>query len=374
MSIIIQEVIDKADYKKFVNLSFDLYREDANWVPPLKDDELKMMKAETSPAFETSDARFWLALQDGQVVGRIGGIINHAYNEERNEKMARFSRFECTENVEVANLLLSTAQDWAKMHNMSGIYGPLGFNNLDHQGLMVEGFDYLPSIASEYHKPYYQQFIESNGFQKEIDWVEFRLTLGERAQTKAMRGSELIQKRYGIKVVEFSTTDELKPYINQVFEILNGSFDVLPFVSKFSSKQAQFYADKYLQLLNPRFVKMVVLEEKPIGFIVGLPSLSKALQKAKGKLLPLGMVHILKALKGKGVDTVDQLLTGVLKEYHHTGAAVILQAELQNEMVKHDLKYIETTGIFETNDRAIGNWKNYENIQHKRKRCYVKRW
>jgi hypothetical protein len=374
MSIIIKEVTSKDDYKKFVNFPFTLYKHNKMWVPPIKDDELKALKKDTNPSFEYCDTAFWLAIKDDNVVGRIGGIINHQYNEERSEKMGRFTRFEFIDDIKVTDALLQTAENWCKEKGMTGVYGPLGFNNLDMQGMLVEGFNHLPSIASSYHMPYYRDFIEKLGYKKEIDWVEFRLTLGEKAQNKALRGSELIKKRYGIKVVSFKNTDELKPYIKSVFEILNGSFDVLPFVSKLNEKQASFYADKYLQVLNPNFVKIVEMEDKPIGFIVGMPSLSEAMQKAKGSLFPLGIVHILKAQKAKGVDTLDQMLTGVLKEYHSTGAAVILQAELQKEMQKHGLKYIETTGIFETNDRAIKNWKNYENIQHKRKRCYRKDW
>lgn len=374
MSIIIKKVAESSDYKQFVNFTFSLYKNESMWVPPIKDDELKVMKPESNPAFDFCDAQFWIATDGKEVLGRIGAIINHKYNTERSEKMGRFTRFECVDNQEVATKLLQTAEAWLKEKGMEGVYGPLGFNNLDHQGLLIEGFEHLPSIASEYHMPYYQKLIEQLDYEKEIDWVEFRLTLGERAQAKGIRGSQIIQDRYGIKVIHFSSADELKPYINQIFRILNGSFDVLPFVSKFDEKLGQFYAEKYLQILNPNFVKIVEMNSEPIGFIVGLPSLSKAMQKAKGKLFPLGIVHIMKALKAKGVDTVDQMLTGVLKEHHATGAAVVLQAELQNEMLKHGIRYIETTGIFETNDRAIKNWKNYEHIQHKRKRCFVKKF
>jgi len=372
MSLEIIELDGKKRFKEFVDFPFKLYKNSPMWVPPIKDDEVKMLSADGNPAFEFCDAVFWVAKKDGNIVGRIGAILNRKYNEEANEKMGRFTRFECIDDFEVAKALIETAENWVKEKGMAGVYGPLGFSNLDHQGLLIEGFDYLPSIASEYHMPYYQKFIEDLGYEKEIDWMEFRLTLGERAQKKAERGAELIKKRYGLTVKEFNSADELKPYIHDVFKILNGSFDVLPFVSRFPEKMADFYANKYLNVLNPRFVKMIFKDELPIGFIVGMPSLSKAMQKAKGSLFPLGFTYLLKAQKGKGVDTMDQMLTGVLKEYHSTGAAVILQAEIQAEMVRHDLKYIETTGMFETNDRAIGNWKNYEHIQHKRKRCFRK--
>ena len=374
MNIIIKEVIEKSDYKEFVNLPFALYKNDKMWVPPIINDEIKMLKADTNPAFKICDTKFWIAIKDGKVVGRIGGIINNEYNTERNEKMGRFTRFECIEDIEVARKLLETAEKWATDKGMKGIYGPLGFNNLDHQGLLIEGFDFLPSVGSEYHKPYYKLFMDQLGYTKEIDWVEFRLTVGERPHSKAMRGSKLIQKRYGINIIHFNNAEELKPYILQIFDILNRSFDVLPFVTRFTDELAQFYAKKYLTILNPHFVKMVEMDGKPIGFIIGLPSMSRAMQKAKGHLFPFGIIPVMKALKGKGIDTVDQLLTGVLKDYQHTGAAVVLQAELQNEMLKRNLKYIETTGIFEDNDKAIMNWKTYDHIQHKRKRCYRKDW
>ncbi len=374
MNIEIRNLSTSSDYKNFINFQFSLYKNDKMWVPPIKEDEISALKAKTNPSFNFCDAEFWIALIDGKVVGRIGAIINHKYNEERSEKMGRFSRFECIDDNVVANKLLTTAEDWVKSKGMEGIYGPLGFNNLDHQGMLIEGFEYLPSIASEYHKPYYKSLVEDNNFEKEIDWLEFRLTLGEIAQNKAIRGAELVKKRYGIKVIHFNNTEELKPYINTVFEILNNSFGVLPFVSKFDEKLSTFYAKKYLQILNPKFVKMVERNNEVIGFIIGLPSLSEAMQKAKGKLFPLGIIHIMKALKGKGIDTMDQMLTGIKTEHQKTGAVAILQAELQNAMVEHGLKYIETTGMFETNDKAIGNWKNYEHIQHKRKRCFVKKF
>jgi len=372
MSIDIIKLSEKKNYKEFVDVPFQLYENSPMWVPPIKDDEVKMLKPDHNPAFEFCDAAFWVAKKNGKLAGRIGAIINHKYNEETNEKMGRFTRFECIEDFEVAQKLIETAEQWIKEKGMTGVYGPLGFSNLDHQGLLIEGFEYLPSIASEYHMPYYQKFIEDLGYEKEIDWLEFRLTLGERAQNKAQRGADLIKKRYGLSVKEFNSTDEFKPYIHDIFNILNGSFDVLPFVFPFTDKMADFYANKYLNVLNPRFVKLIFKDKLPIGFIVGMPSLSKAMQKAKGSLYPLGFTHLLKAQKAKGVDTMDQMLTGVLKEYHATGAAVVLQAEIQAEMLRHNLKYIETTGMFETNDRAIRNWKNYEHIQHKRKRCFKK--
>ena len=374
MSIEIREVKTQADAKQFVNVQFDIYKGSKFWAPPLKDGELKSLFPDTNPAFDFCKAKFWLAFKDNKCVGRIGCIINEAYNKKTGEKMARFSRLEFfdigQETQSLASLLLSTAESWAKEQEMAGIHGPLGFANLDTQGMLVEGFDHLQSIGSVYHHPYYHQQLEKLGYTKEIDWVEFRLTVGEAAFEKANRGAALIQKRYGIEVLHFKKMSELLPYSDTIFKILNDAFSELPYVSEFTPKMMEFYKEKYIKLLNPEFVKMVKLKGELVGFIVGLPSLSEAMQKANGRLFPFGFLHILKALKGK--DVMDQMLTGVKKEVMSTGAGVILMSEIQKVMLSKGMKYIETTGIFETNTNAISNWKNYEHIQHKRKRCYRK--
>jgi hypothetical protein len=372
MSIEIKEVTTKKDLKAFVNLPFELYKGNEFWVPPIKDEELKSLMPDKNPAFDFCETKFWLAIKNGKVVGRIGAIVNKPYIEKMGEKRGRFTRIEMIDDQEVANALLQTAETWLKNQGMDKVEGPLGFTNLDTQGLLIEGFDYLPSIASVYHLPYYQKLIENYGFEKEIDWVEFRLTLGEQAVNKGMRGAALIKRRYGIEVKEFSKTEELMPYAPIIFEILNDAFSELPFVVPFNQKMIEFYTDKFIKYLNPEFVKITTLNNEPIGFVVGMPSLSKAMQKAKGSLFPLGWNYILKAQKGEGVDTMDWLLTGVKKEYQSTGAAVVLAAELQNTMLKKGMKYIETTGVFETNHNVISNWKNYEHVQHKRRRCYIK--
>ena len=370
MSVEIKEVKTKGDARQFVNVQFDIYKGSKFWAPPLKAGEIKSLFPETNPAFEFCKAKFWLAFKNGKCVGRIGAIINEAYNKKTGEQMARFSRLEFIDDAEVVSKLISTAEAWAKEQGMIGIHGPLGFANLDTQGMLVEGFDHLQSIGSVYHHPYYHTHLEKLGYQKEIDWVEFRLTVGQAAVDKANRGAALIQKRYGIEVVHFKKMDELLPHSDTIFSILNDGFSELPYVAPLTPKMMAFYKEKYIKLLNPEFVKMVKLKGEPVGFIVGLPCLATAMQKASGSLFPFGFLHILKARKGK--DVMDQMLTGVKKEVMSTGAGVVLMAEIQKEMLAHGMNIIETTGIFETNTNAISNWKNYEHIQHKRKRCYRK--
>jgi len=385
MSIEIREVKTKSDAKQFVNLPFEIYKGNKFWVPPLKEGEMKSLFAKTNPAFDFCKAKFWLAFKNGKCVGRIGAIINNDYNKKTGEKMVRFSRLEffdgspfdsaqgdklTTGSSEIISKLISTAEAWAKENGCIGIHGPLGFANLDTQGLLVEGFNHLQAVGSVYHHEYYHKHLEKLGYTKEIDWLEFRLTLSEAPVEKANRGAALIQKRYGIEVLHFKTMAELLPHSDSIFKILNDAFSELPYVTEFTPKMMEFYKEKYIKLLNPEFVKMVKLKGELIGFVVGLPSLSEALQKANGKLFPFGFLHILKARNGG--EVVEQLLTGVKKEVMSTGAGVILMAELQKEMLSKGMKYIETTGIFETNTNAISNWKNYEHIQHKRKRVYRK--
>jgi len=370
MTISIREVKTKSDIKQFVNFQFELYKDNEFWVPPLKNAEIKSLTKE-NPATDFCDSKFFLAFKDGKCAGRIGAIINKSYNEKVKQKFGRINRIEFIDDYEVSEKLINTSIDWFKEQKIEYIHGPLGYTNLDTQGLLIEGFDYLPSIASVYHLPYYKDHFEKLGFEKENDWIEFRLTISEAPLTKAKRGAEIVKKRYGVQVVNFNSIASLKPYSKKVFEILNDAFQFLPYVSHLNEKMIQLYADKYFNILNPRFIKVVVKDNEPIGFFVGLPSLSKAMQKTKGHLFPFGFLHVLRALKKP--EVIDMLLTGVLQDYQNAGIAVILISELQQEMVKAGITTLETTGVFETNQNVITNWKNYEHIQHKRRRCFVKK-
>ncbi len=371
MSLEIKEVTTEKHYKDFVQLPFNLYKNNRFWVPPIKKDELKALKAESNPAFAFCQVKMWLAYRDGKCVGRIAGIIHNKYNELKGTKLARFSRMEFEDNAETTKALLDAAESWARENGMTSVHGPLGFSNLDHQAMLVEGFDHVPSIASEYHLPYYHKHIEACGYQKEIDWVEFRLKLGDSVPEKAVKLNSIIQKRYGLKVISFSNTNEMRPYGHKIFALLNEAFKDLFSMVPLDDNMIEYYINRYFNLLNPEFVKVVLSkEEEIVGFIVGLPSLSEAMQKAKGKLFPFGFIHIMKALKKPKV--VDLLLTGIDPKMQGQGVSALLITELQQVMIKYGVTHVETTGIIETNQKAIQHWKNYDHIQHKRKRCYRK--
>jgi hypothetical protein len=369
MSVFIREVSNKRDIKQFVNLQFELYKDSKYWVPPMKADEIKSLMP-GNPAFDFCDARFFLAFKNNKCVGRLGAIINKSYNEKVGRKFGRINRIEFTDDTEVSQKLIETATDWFKELGMEYVHGPLGFTNLDTQGLLIEGFEYLPSIASVYHLPYYKDHFERLGFEKENDWIEFHLTITEDSLNKGKRGAELVKRRYGVEVVNFTSRSELLHYNKMIFEILNDAFQFLPYVSVLNEKMIKHYSDKYFSILNPKFIKVVIKDKQPLGFFIGLPSLSKAMQKAKGSLFPFGFIHVIKALKKP--EVIDMLLTGVSQQYQNAGIAVILISALQEEMMKEGITAMETTGIFETNQNVINNWKSYEHIQHKRRRCYFK--
>ena len=364
-------VTDKKSKKAFIELPFKIYKDNPYWIPPIKADEYKIFDLKTNPTLKFCDAKHWIAERNGKVVGRISAIVNHAYIKKIGKPYGRFSRFECIHDQEVAVALFETAENWLRERGMKYVHGPLGFTNLDLQGLLVEGFEELPSIASVYHLPYYKELVEALGYEKEMDWVEFRLDVTQEIPAKVVRLVTLIKERYGLEVKHFTSAGQMKKYAPYVFSVLNKAFDELPYVVPFDEETATFYIDKYFSILNPHFVKVIVDKSDRLhGFIVGLPSLSKAMQKARGRLFPFGIFHIMHALKHP--EVVDLLLTGVEPELQGQGVPALLMYELHKVLHEYGVKYVETTGIFENNYKAIQTWKNYPHVQHKRRRCYVK--
>ncbi len=370
MDIVVKAVRSKKEKNDFVNLPFRIYQDNPYWVPPLKCDEKKSMDPAHNPAMRFCEAEYWVAYHEGNPVGRIVAIVNHKYIEKTGKKQGRFAKLEFYDDAEVFKTLMDKATGWLREKGMDIVHGPLGFTNLDTQGLLIDGFDYLPSVASVYHLPYYQKYIEGYGFRKEIDWVEFRLHIGKRAIDKANRGAELLKKRFGFELVTFKKTKELIPYAEKLFDVLNEAFAKLPFVVPFGKEMREMYAKKYFKVINPRYVFFVKKDDEVLGFMLTVPSCSEAMQKANGRLFPFGFYHLMKAMKHPKV--IDFFLSGVKPEYESQGVAIMLYAAVQNQMLKDGIDTIETTGIFETNQHAISNWKNFDHIQHKRRRCFIK--
>ncbi len=371
MSIQIVEVLNQKQRKQFVDFQYQLYKNNKYWVPPIKSEEVNLITPDKNPSFDFCNAKFWLAVKDGKTVGRIGAIVNSLWMEKIEEKMGRITRLEFIDDFDVVEKLFTTAEEWLRSQGMLGVMGPLGFSNLDHSGVLVEGFEHLPCMASDYHFNYYQKHIENLGYKKEIDWLEFRITFPEVMPEKAIKLSEMIKKRYSLQSINFKTRAELEPYREKIFKVFNDAFAGLFGTFRLPDKLINFYIEKYFPVLNPRYVKIILDKEGELAaFLVALPSLSKALQKAKGKLFPFGWWHLKNALEKP--KEMDLMLTGVKPELQKFGLASILMQELWNTANSDGVRFVETTGMLENNSVAIQLWKSFDHIQHKRKRCYKK--
>lgn len=371
MGIIIKEVADNQTLNDFVQLPYQLYKNETNWVPPMMSDEKSALIPEKNPAFDFCKVKFWVAYKDGKCVGRIGGIINALWIEKKGEKIGRFTRPEFIDDQEVSALLMTTVENWLKEEGMVEVQGPLGFSNLDHQGCLIEGHDWLPSVASDYHMAYYLNHFEQLGYEKEIDWVEFRITFPDALPEKSFKVADMLINRYGLQPLNFSSSKELEPYKEKVFELFNKAFAELFGTFELPQKLIDFYMSKFFPMLNARYVKIILDKEGEMaGFLIALPSLSKAMQKAKGKLLPFGWWHLMRALKKP--NEMDLMLTGVKPELQRMGVAALLMNDLWKTAKEDGIKYVETTGMLENNHVAIQMWKSFDHIQHKRKRCFKK--
>ncbi len=339
MSIQVVEVVSQAQRKQFVEFPYQLYKNNEFWVPPLKGDELNSITPGKNPAFDFCEAKFWLAYKDGKIAGRIGALVNDLWIDKIGEKLGRITRIEFVNDAEVVKALFNTAEEYLKTKGMSGVMGPLGFSNLDHSGVLIEGQDWLPCMASDYHFDYYKDHFESLGYEKEIDWMEFRITFPDALPEKAFKVAEMIKKRYGLKVMNFNNRSELEPYRAMIFNVFNDAFAGLFGTFKLPGKLINYYIDKFFPSINPRYVKIVLDKENELaGFIVALPSLSKALQKAKGKLLPFGWWHLKKALDKP--KEMDLMLTGVRPELQKLGVTSLLMNELWNTANSDGVKYV----------------------------------
>lgn len=364
----IKPVNNSKTLKDFIDFPYTLYKDNPYWIPPIKSDEKKMWTQH--PALKFVDLQKWVVYWKGRPVGRIGAAINPKYNDKTGQKYGRIVGLETYNDDKAFKLLMDTATQWLKDKGMEKVHGPLGFTNLDTQGMLIEGFEEIPSIASVYHLPYYKTLMQKYGFEKENDWVEFHLTLTDEPVKKGDRGAKLLKRRFGYEVFSPKNKKELKKYADIAFDILNQAFAHLPYVIPLDDDLKNYYEQKYFNVLDPQWTFFVKDGDKIVGFLIAMPSLSEGVKKANGKLWPFGWYHILQSFKHpKGIDT---LLTGVIPEYDSKGVAVMLFDALHKRMLEKNIKDIETTGVFEDNHNVISNWKNYEHRQHKRRRTWIK--
>lgn len=371
MEIQIKEVSSAKDLKKFVNFQYSLYKENKFWVPPLISDELKTLRKDKNPAFDFCDAKYWLAYKDNKIVGRIAGIINKKYNEKFGQNIARFGWLDFIDDENVSAALFKTAEKWAKDKGMNYMHGPLGFTDMDGEGTLVEGFEELSTLGAIYNYPYYPSHIEKLNYIKDTDWVEFEVTMHGEIPEKIKRIAEIALKRNKLKVLQVKKAKEMLPYAREIFYVLNDAYKDLYGFVELSDKQIDMYVKQYFGFIIPEYVPVVLDENNKVAaFGIMMPSLSKALQKNKGKLFPFGFIHILKALKNN--KNVDLYLTAVRPDMQDKGVNAIIIHETNKVFIKNKINKVETNRELEENSKVQAQWRFFQNRQHKRRRCYKK--
>ncbi len=371
MDIEIREVKSKKDLKNFIDFQYSLYKNNKFWVPPLKRDEYHSLLKNQNPAFEFCEAKYWLAYKNEKIVGRIAGIINNKYNEIWDKKVARFGWFDFIDDSEVAAKLLRTVENWAKEKNLDTVNGPLGFTDMDAEGSLVEGFEELSTYGALYNYRYYPLYIEKSGYKKESDWVEFEVTITPKVDETVKRISEIALKRNNLHVLEVKNSKEFLPYAKEIFQVLNDTYKNLFGFVELSERQIDDYVKQYFGFVLPEYLPVVLDENNKVAaFGITMPSLSKAMQKSKGRLFPFGFIHVLKAMKR--ADRVDLYLTGVRPDLQNKGVNAILMYQINKMLVKNKIKKVETNRELENNLKIQAQWKFFETRLHKRRRCYSK--
>jgi len=374
MSIEIKEARSRAEMKKFVRFGNKLYEDNPYFCPQLEFDELNTLNPDKNPAFEVCEAIYYLAYKDGKIVGRIAGIINQKANEAWNVKKTRFGWFDFIDDKAVSHALLDKVAEWGKSHGMDCLNGPVGFTDFDHQGLLIMGYEYNAPMASLYNYPYYVEHYESYGLTKEADWIEHRLVPPTEVSERMERIAKIVMEKYKLKVVKVRSGKELvKKFGYTFFDVVDEAYKPLYNYSPLTDRQKKAYCDMYFPLLNFDFITIIANEKDEIVAVgAGMPNLSNALRKAKGRLFPFGFIYLWKALKAKKIEEFDALIMAVRPDYQNKGVNSLFFYDQTKYFVKYEVKHIETTSNLEDNTKVQANWDTLDKILHKRRRAYRK--
>jgi hypothetical protein len=371
MPIQLKEVKTNRALKKFIQFPLQLYRDHPFYVPSLYTDEFQTLHWQKNPSFEHCEARYWLALRGKQVVGRIAGIINRRHSEKWAEPYMRFSWFDFIDDTEVSGALLACAADWARQKGLSALHGPFGFTNLDREGMLVEGFEELATMATQYNYPYYPKHMEYHGFKKDTDWIEFEIKVPPSLDPRIARAMDAILVRNQLRLLKLKNKRELLSYGPAIFQLINHEYSHLYGVVPLSEREIQHYIDSYFNIMHPDFISLIVNEQdRLIAFGVAIPSLSTALQKSQGRLFPFGWFHLLRALNRN--TRADLYLVAVEKRYQGLGVNLVLMDHFCQVFNNRGIKLVESNPELETNLDVQSQWKLLERRQHKRRRCFIK--
>lgn len=372
MSVVIKEVLTKKDLKKWVDFPNKMYKKVDAYVPFLFNDEMDTFTKEKNPAYAFCETKLFLAYKDNKIVGRIGGLINHSANEKWGTNAIRFTRFDFIDDFEVSKALFDEVVAWGKSRGHTTIMGPIGFTDMDHEGMLVEGFDELNMSITFYNYPYYITHMEKLGLAKDIDWVEYKLTVPDTIDPKLTKMSDFLQKRYGYDLVMYNDRKVLQQDAMEAFRVIDEAFAKLygtvPLTDEVISKAV---AD-YIPIVNLKYICSVKDKEgKIVGFAVLVPSIAKALKKSNGRMLPFGIFRMLSALNGKN-DTLEMFFIAVKPEEQKKGLPAIIMNAMLKMCIENGVKYCETGPELEVNEDVQGLWKGFNTRQHKRRRCWKK--
>lgn len=377
--VTIKKVSNRREMKAFVRFNYELYKDCPYAVPDLLEDTLDTFNPRKNAAFDFCEADCFLALREGKIVGRIAAIINHKANRTWGTNNARFGWIDFVDDEEVSRALLEAAEKWGRDHGCDKLTGPLGFTDMDPEGMLTGGYDQLSTMSTTYNYPYYPKHMERLGYAKEVDWVERKILTPEKDRPahmdKYFRVAEMSAKRYNLHIRKFKNAREIRQggWAQKIFDVVNKAYAPLYGYSEMTPKQIEQYVREYMPFLDMRLVTTVEdADGRIVAMGVGMPSLSRAIQKAHARLFPFGWIHLAKALYVKHADIVDLLLVAVLPEYQNKGVNAMLFADLIPVCQQMGFKFGETHPQLETNEKSQGQWAYLDAEIHKRRRCWQK--
>lgn len=373
MSVEIKRVTTRSDLKRFIRFNYEFYKDNKYSVPDLYDDMLHTFSPKRNAAFEFCEADYFLAYREGKIVGRVAAIINHRANEQWNKKTVRFGWIDFIDDQEVSRALIETVKQWGRERGMDTIEGPLGFTDMDAEGMLIEGFDQLSTMATIYNYPYYPVHMERLGLEKSADWVEMKIFVPDEIPEKHKRISDIIARKYNLHIRKLTSKKEVREsgIGHQIFRLINDAYAPLFNFSRMTERQIDQYVNMYVPVLDLRMVSIVENEQNEIVAVgISMASLSEALQKAKGRLFPFGWYYLLKALLWKRPKMLDLLLVGVRPDYQNKGVNALLFTDLIPVYQQLGFEYAESNPELELNEKVQNQWQYFKTEQHKRRRCY----
>lgn len=372
MGIEIKEVLTKKDLWTWVRFPNKLYKDNEFFVPFLENDEFETFSQDKNPAYAYCETKLFIAYKDGEVVGRIAGLINRAYNEKWDKNAIRFTRFDFIDDYEVSKALFDAVVGWGKDNNHTEIMGPIGFHDIDHEGMLVEGFDKLNMSITFYNHPYYLTHMEKLGLQKDIDWIEYKITVPESVDPRFERIANALLRKENYKVVTYTDRKVLYKDAFEAFDLIDEAYSRLYGTVPLTEDIIRSTIDAYIPLVNMDYICAIKdSEDKIVSFGIMVPSIAKALKKSNGKMFPFGIVRMLRALRGNN-DTLEMFLVAVNPELQARGLPALLINELLKKSIDNNVKYCETGPMLETNTKIHSLWRHFDKEQHKRRRCFIK--